>query len=142
MKQRTNLEQKNAKIIDNFFDLLVKGNIPGVVNLFSDNVYFHSPVTNTKHKELTWSQPRQKKPEIAQFFRELNEQIKIEEMSPLEITAKQSRVFVEGKTRGTVRSTGKSFEHNWLMTFTLNEDKIVKCMHYYDTADIIHAFRE
>ncbi len=142
MKQRTNLEQKNAKLIDYLFDLIEKADIPGSVNLFSENVYFHSPVTNTDHKELTWSNPRQEKPDIAQFFKELNEKIKIEEMSPLEITAKQNRVFVEGKTSGTVRSTGKYFEHNWAMAFTIKEDKITKCMHYYDTVDIIKAFRE
>jgi hypothetical protein len=40
-----------------------------------------------------------------------------------------------------VKSTGRTYEHDWVMVFTLRKGKIVRFRHYYDTADIVVAFR-
>ena len=67
--------------------------------------------------------------------------MQIELMETLEFTAQGDRVVAEGRNRGCVRSTGRTYEHDWVMVFTVRGGKIVTHRHYYDTADILVAFR-
>ncbi len=62
-------------------------------------------------------------------------------MEALEVIAQGDRVIVEGRNRGTVRSTGRDYEHDWVMVFAVLGGKIVRNWHYYDTADVLVAFR-
>ena len=78
---------------------------------------------------------------ISKFEWRKTEAILPERLEPLEFTAQGDRVTVEGKNRGTVKSTGRAYEHDWVMVFTLREGKIKRLLHYYDTADIVAAFR-
>ena len=67
--------------------------------------------------------------------------MQLERVEALEITAEGDRVVVEGRNRGTVRSTGRNYEHDWVMVFAVRGCKIVRNWHYYDTADILVALR-
>ena len=40
------------------------------------------------------------------------------------------------------KSPGRSYEHDWVMVFTLRDGKIIKHRHYYDTADVAVACRK
>jgi len=51
-------------------------------------------------------------------------------------------VVIEGRNRGIARITGRTYEHDWVMIFTLCNGKIVRFRHYYDTADVLVAFRK
>lgn len=74
------------------------------------------------------------------FFKELNQKSKLEPFEDMKFIAQNNRVVLEGMNRGSVKSTGKSYEHNWIMVFDIKDGKIVKHRHYYDTADIEPAF--
>ena len=67
-------------------------------------------------------------------------QVQPDKLEPLEFTAQDDRVIVEGKNRGTVRSTGKAYEHDWVMVFTVRQGKIARMGHYYDSIDLRVAF--
>jgi len=67
--------------------------------------------------------------------------MQVEQAGTLGFTAQDDRVAVEGRNRGTVKSTGRGYEHDWVMVFTLHDNKIIRHRHYYDTADILVAFR-
>lgn len=49
------------------------------------------------------------------------------------------RVVTEGRNRNTARATGRAYEHEWVMVFTIRDGKIARFRHYYDPADITHA---
>ena len=134
-------EQENVRVVQQMFDAFGQGDLPGVLNTLSDDVYWQSPVTRIESNEISWSKPRHNREEVAFFFKELFEKVQPERLEPLEFTAQGDRVIVEGKNRGTVRSTGRAYEHDWVMVFTLREGKIIRLLHYYDTADIVAAFR-
>ena len=51
-------------------------------------------------------------------------------------TASGDRVVVEGHNKGTVLATGKAYEHDWVMIFTIQDGLIVRFRMYYDPADI------
>jgi ketosteroid isomerase-like protein len=134
-------EQENVKVVQQMFVAFNRRDLPGALNTLADDVYWQSPVTRGESKEISWSKPRHNRQEVALFFKDLFEKVQPERMETLGFTAQGDRVIVEGKNRGTARSTGRTYEHDWVMVFTLKEGKIKRLLHYYDTADIIAAFR-
>ena len=134
-------EEENVRVVQQMFAAIEQGNIPVALNILAEDVDWQSPVTRTKPREISWAKPRHGREEIAKFFKELSEKMQIERMEVLEFTAQGDRVVVEGKNRGTVKSTGHTYEHDWVMVFTVRGGKIVRHRHYYDTADILVAFR-
>lgn len=133
-------EQENLQVVKQHFAAFDQGDLPAALNMLAVNVDWMSPVTRTEQREISWAKPRHSREEVATFFNELFEKVQPDRMETLAFTAQDDRVIVEGRNRGTVKSTGRTYEHDWVMVFTLREGKIVRCWHYYDTADIIAAF--
>ena len=134
-------EEKNLQVVQQHFMAFGQGNIQAVLDTFAENVDFQSPVTRNAPAEISWARPRHSREEIAAFFKELSEKIQIERMETLEFIAQGDHVVVEGRNHGAVKSTGRMYEHDWVMVFTLREGKIIRSRRYYDTADIVAAFR-
>lgn len=133
-------EKENLKVVRAMFAAFDEGNIQAGLNIYSENVDFQSPVTRTTPHEITWAKPRHSRGEVAEYFKELFEKVQPERLETIWFTAQDDRVVVEGKNRGTVKSTGRSYEHDWVMIFTVQDGEIVRFRHYYDTADIVTAF--
>jgi len=134
-------EEENVQVVQQNFAAFGQGNIQGALDTIAEDVDWQSPVTRTRSEEISWARPRYNREQVAAFFKELSEKMQIEQMETLGFTAQGERVVVEGRNRGTVKSTGRTYEHDWVMVFTLHEGKIVRHRHYYDTADIVAAFR-
>ena len=134
-------EQENVQVVKQHFATFGQGNLLAVLDTLAEDVDFQSPVTRTAPAEISWAKPRHSREEVATLFKELFEKVQPERLETLEFTAQGDRVIVEGRNRGTVKSTGRTYEHDWVMVFTLREGKIIRFRHYYDTADIVVAFR-
>jgi ketosteroid isomerase-like protein len=133
-------EQANVQVVQKLFAAFGQANIPSALDILAEDVDWQSPVRRSPPSEISWAKPRHGRAEVAKFFRELSEKMQIELMETLEFTAQGDRVVVEGRNRGSVRSTGRTYEHDWVMVFTVCGGKIVTHRHYYDTADILVAF--
>lgn len=133
-------EQENVQIVKQMFEAFGKGDILAVLNVLAEDVDWQSPARRTEPGEISWAKPRHSREEVTEFFKELAEKVQTEPMEVLEYTAQGDRVIAEGKNRGTVKSTGRTYEHEWVMVFTLSNSKIVRYRHYYDTADVLMAF--
>lgn len=134
-------EQENVRVVQQLFAAFGKGSIPAALDILAEDVDWQSPVTRTRPGKISWAKPRHGRTEVAEFFKELSEKMQIERMETLDFTAQGDRVLVEGKNGGIVRYTGRTYEHDWVMVFTVRGGKIVRHRHYYDTADILVAFR-
>lgn len=134
-------EQENLHVVQQMFNAFDQGNIQAGLDTYAENVDFQSPVTRTSPSEISWAKPRHSRMEVAEYFEELFEKVQPERLETIWFTAQDDRVVVEGKNRGTAKSTGRSYEHDWVMVFTVYEGKIVRFRHYYDTADIVAAFQ-
>lgn len=134
-------EEQNVQIVKRLFKAFGKGDIQSALNTFAENVDFQSPVTRHTHPQISWAKPRHSRVEVAAFFKEMAEKMQVRSMEAEEFTAQEDRVIVEGKNTGIVKSTGLSYEHDWVMVFTIRDGKIIEHRHYYDTADILVAFR-
>ena len=134
------VEQDNSKVVRELFAAFGRGDIKSALNLFDDSIEFQSPVTRHARPEITWSKVRHGKAEVAVYFGELGSKMQPEAMNVTRIIADGEYIAVEGMNRGTVRSTGTKYEHDWVMIFSFRNGKINRCVHYYDTADLVVAF--
>ncbi len=135
-------EQENVERVKLMFETVEQGNIPAALNMFAEDIYWQSPVTRTGSKELSWFKPRHSREDIAEFFKELRNKVITEKFEFIDFIAQGNKVVVEGKNRGTIISTGKVYEHDWVMVFELRDKKIIKYQHYYDTNDLVKYFHD
>ncbi len=135
-------ERENVEIVRRLFAAGGRGDTQAVRDALTDDVEWQSPVTRVKHRGITWSRARRGREEAMEFFRELSQKSRIEPFRDLRFTAQDDRVVVEGRNRGTSLSTGRTYDHDWVMVFVLRDGKICEQRHYYDTADIESAFVE
>lgn len=133
-------EKENIQVVQQMFKAFGQRNLQGVLNTLAEDVDWQSPTTRTKHEQISWAKPRHSREEVATFFKEMLEKVQPERLETLENTAQDDRVIVEGWNRGTVKSTGNTYEHDWVMVFTIRKGKIVRLRHYYDTNDVMVAF--
>jgi len=130
----------NVAVVREFYATLGRGDLQGIIELVEEEVDWQSPVTRAHPPEIPWSSIRRSKQEVAAFFKELGQNVKPEGFELSKITAQDDRVVVEGKNRGTVKKTGRTYEHEWVMIFSIRDNKIIRFRHYYDTADLVGAF--
>ena len=134
-------EQENTRVVQELFAAFGRGDFQSGLKLLAEDVEWQSPVTRNAPAEISWAQPRRGRAQVAQFFQELGENTQPEPFEIFGITAQGDTVVVEGRNRGQVRSTGRSYEHDWVMVFTVRHGEIVSHRHDYDTADVLAAFR-
>lgn len=133
-------EQENIEIVKKMFKEVEQGNLPAALNMLAEDVYWQSPVTRTGSKYLTWYKPRYSREEVGDFFIELSNKVETERFQISDVIAQGNKVVVEGKNKGTVKSTGRAYEHDWIMIFELRDGRIIKNQHYYDTMDLVQCF--
>ncbi|WP_040378568.1 nuclear transport factor 2 family protein [Dethiobacter alkaliphilus] len=136
------MAEQNERVVKQHFAFFGQGNLPDALELFAEDVDFQSPVTKNPPEEISWAKPRYSKKDVALFFKELSEKIQVKKMEAMFFTCQNDRVIVEGRNGGVVKATGRGYEHDWVMVFTLQDEKICRARHYYDTADIVAAFRD
>jgi len=134
-------ENENVAQIQQLYAALGRGDLPTVLGMFADDVDFQSPVTRSGTPEIPWSGARSTREEVAGFFAEMGGAVDVQPFEILDIFGSGDRVVVEARNRGTARATGRSFEHDWVMIFTIRGGRITRCYHYYDTADLVPALR-
>ena len=132
----------NVAVVRELLAALERGDLPGAIQVVGEEVDWQSPVTRTHPPEIPWSRIRRNKREVTEFFKELGQKVKPEGFKLLQITAQDDRVVVEGQNRGTVHKTGRMYEHDWVMIFSVRENKITRLRHYYDTGDLVRSFRD
>jgi len=134
-------EEENVEVVKRLFAAIERGDLSSALEMLTEDVDWRSPVTRTEHADISWSCPRHGREQVAQFFRDLGEKVRPEPFELFGFTAQGDRVTVEGSNKGRVNSTGRAYEHDWVMVFTLQKGRIARCWHYYDTADVAAAFR-
>ena len=135
-------EQNNIQLIKDHFAAFGRGDLQSALNMVADNVDWQSPVTRSQPTEITWAVPRHSREEVMQFFKELADKVQPEKFEIIGFIAQGDKVVVEGSNKGKIKSTGKSYEHDWVMVFILRDGLIVNHRHYYDTADVTIAFQK
>jgi uncharacterized protein len=116
-------ESQNVEVVKRLFAAFGRGDIPGAMEFFVEDVDVRSPVTRTTHETITWARPRHGRREVMQFFSEMAAWVAPEPFEVLNIIAQGDLVAVEGRNAGTIRSTGRRFTHDWAWSSRLRMEE-------------------
>ncbi len=90
---------------------------------------------------IPWGGRRRNHEEITGFFVALAEHLDIEGFEVQELLARGDTVVVFGRERMRVKSTGRTYETDWVHAWTLRGGSVVAFREYTDTAAILDALR-
>ncbi len=127
----------NTEFVKELFAAFGGGDIDYVVGAHADDVVMESPVSHTS--VLPWAGLRHGRPELMEYFETMAAYVRPEAFHDVVFTASEDRVVVEGSNSGIVLATGKRYDHEWVMVFTIRDARVVAFRHFYDPADIESA---
>jgi uncharacterized protein len=128
--------RSNLQVIQQAFDDFAKGNIPAIINTLTDDVRWSS----FKIPGAAMSGNFFGKEGAQEFFKHLNEQIKFSLFEPREFIVQGDSVIVLGHQAGIVKSTGKSFDHDWCFSFKMKHGKVHSYFAFTDSYEQAKAF--
>jgi hypothetical protein len=130
--------QENTQIIQNLYAAFGQGNIPAILNeLASDVEGIHTAAPAILFSG-TYHGPQQ----VGTFFQKLAESQDVLAFEPREFVAQGDTVAVFGSIKGRSKATGKSYETDWAMKWHLQNGKVKKFHHFFDSALVEAAFRK
>ena len=130
-------EQDNLRVVRSLFESFGSGDVPGILRLLDEDVDWHikGPAS------VPYFGPRTGHEGALDFFGKLGTNVEFESFAPETFLAGGDKVVVIGSERGRVRATGKSFDNDWAMVFTVRDGKVTRLRSYEDTAAVAEAFR-
>lgn len=130
--------QENTKVVQAAYAAFGRGDIPGLLALLTDDVDWHGVMgvgPKVPHRG-----PRKGIQQVTTFFQQVGSSVNFERFEPKQFVAEGDTVVALGYYDGTAKSTGKRFESEWAMAFTLRGGKIVKFREFTDSLGITSAF--
>ena len=104
--------------------------MPAILDQLTDDVVWYDPGP----PEVPHAGRYRGREEVGSFFARIAETLEIEEFAPTEFLAQADRVVVLGSLHGRVKDTGRSYENEWAMVWTLRDGKVAGWQIYEDTA--------
>jgi ketosteroid isomerase-like protein len=130
-------EQDNIRIIKDAYDAFKKGDIPGLLNMLTDDVEW---ITPGPKDIMPVAGHRRGRDGVAEFFSTLSSQENVEVFEPEEYIAQGDKVVAIIRYRGRVKATGRTAETPLVHVFDLRNGKVSRFREFCDTAAILQAF--
>lgn len=131
-------EVTNTEIVQAGYEKFGSGDIAGLLSLFADDIDWATP-----HIEnAPFAGTRLGLEEVREFFTLLDESEDIAFFEPSEFIAQGDKVVVLGRSKATVKSTGRSYETDWVHVFTVRDGKITNFAEFFDNAAATRAFQK
>jgi uncharacterized protein len=128
--------RSNLQVIQQAFNDFAKGNIPAIIDTLADDVRWGS----FKIPGAAMSGNFFGKEGVQEFFKHLDEQIRFSVFEPREFIVQGDSVIVLGHQAGIVKSTGKSFDHDWCFSFKMKGGKVQSYFAFTDSYEQAKAF--
>jgi uncharacterized protein len=126
----------NIETVQHAFADFTRGNIPGILNVCTDDVIWSS----WKNPEISFAKTYTGKAGAATFFSDLNNEVTYTVFEPRDYYDCGDRVFVKVFHSAIVKSTGKTFAHEALMEFVFRGEKVSSFFAYVDSHEETVAF--
>lgn len=128
--------EENISIVQNAFQNFLTGNVQGILDACTDDVTWGSyydpavPFSKTYHG----------KNGVGEFFATLAATSDYKKFELQEYYADGDTVLVKGYQEAVVKTTGKTFGHDFLMQFKLKDGKTFYFFSFIDILDEVKAF--
>ena len=128
--------EENKRVVQSIFEAFGRGDVPGVLASLSEDVTWKAPGPSA----VPYFGDRSGHGGATEFFVQLGTNVDFEHFEPGAFIAEGDKVVVLGRERGRVKATGKSFDNDWALVFTLDGGKVTGFQCYENTAAIAEAF--
>ena len=132
------MEAANTKVVQDAYAAFGRGDITTLLGYMTDDVKWRPVIGTAKH--VPFSGERSGKAHVAEFFKIVAETEDFEQFEPREFVAQGDTVVAIGRYRAVTKATGKRFESDFVMVFTLTNGKIDTFREFTDSAAINAAF--
>ncbi len=129
-------EQENQRVVQSIYEAFGRGDAAGVLAACAEDVRWSFPPSEA----VPYFGERRGHEGVVDFLTRIGGAVEFEEFEVKEMVPAGDRVFVLGRERGRVRATGKGFENEWAMIYTLRDGKVAELRSYEDTAAVAGAF--
>jgi ketosteroid isomerase-like protein len=131
-------EAQNTKIVQDVYGAFGRGDIQTVLNAMDDRVAW-KPITGAA-PHVPHAGERHGKASVAEFFKILADAVRFDRFDPQRFVAQGDTVVALGRYTGVAKTTGKSFNSEWAMVFTLRNGKIEHFQEFTDSASVNAAW--
>jgi ketosteroid isomerase-like protein len=111
-KEQWMTEQENVQLIQELYAAFGRGDVPAILDQLTDDVVWYDPGP----PEVPHAGSYSGREGVGRFF------------------AKGDRVVVLGSLHARVKETGRSYDNEWAMVWTLRDGKVAGWQIYEDTA--------
>jgi uncharacterized protein len=129
-------EQQNTQIVKDAYAAFGRGDIQSLIKACADDVEWVLPGEGLIPQSGTYRGHGG----VGRFFEKLAQSLEFSSFEPRTFVAQGDTVVAQGYYRGKAKQTGKSFESEWAMAFTIRDGKVSKFREYTDTATIASAY--
>jgi ketosteroid isomerase-like protein len=131
-------EAENTKVVQDAYAAFGRGDIPALLGYMADDIQWRPVIGTAKH--VPFSGERRGKASVAEFFKQVAESEDFQQFEPREFVAQGEKVVALGHYRAVTKATGRSFESDFVMVFTLRGGKVAAFQEFTDSAGINAAF--
>jgi ketosteroid isomerase-like protein len=131
-------EQQNIQVVQDAYAAFRRGEIAAILASVADNVEWFLPGEGL----IPQSGLYRGRDGVGAFFSKLADTTEFEAFEPAEFIAQGDRVIACGTYRANAKATGRTFEADWCMAFTIVNGKITRFREYSDTAIVADAYRD
>ena len=133
------MEAENTKLVKDAYAAFQRGDIQAVLATLSDDVEWRA-VIGTEGVVPT-SGLRRGHAGVGEFFQQLSTTTTFEAFEPREFIAQGDQVAVIGRYKGKALATGKLYDSEWVMVFTVRNGKVVRFREFADSRQLVAAFQ-
>ena len=130
--------EQNIQVVKDAYAAFGRGDVNGILALLDDSVEWEG-VKGTEgvapHAGI-----RRGKLAVAEFFRTLATTLDFQLFEPREFVAQGNTVVAVGHYRATTKTTGKAFDSDFVMVFTLRDGRVATFREFTDSAAVNAAF--
>ena len=130
-------EAQNTKIVQDAYEAFGRGDVQALLGYFDDAILW-KPVHGTAPHVPTAGE-RRGKAAVGEFFKIVSEQVNFVRFEPKEFVAQGDKVVALGQYAAKA-PTGRGFESDFVMVFTLRGGKVVQFQEFSDSAAINAAY--
>lgn len=129
-------ELENTATVHQAYDNFKTGNIPGLLDLLSDDVTWQLP----EMENVPFAGKRATRAGVGEFFALIGTNQDALRFEPREAVAQGDKVVSLGYYQWRVKATGREFDSEFAHVFTFKDGKIVAFNEYMDTAVCAKAY--
>jgi len=130
-------EAQNTKIVKDAYEAFGRGDVQTLLGYFDDAILW-KPVHGAGRHVPTAGE-RRGKAAVGEFFKIVSEQVNFLRFEPKEFVAQGDKVVAIGHYVAKA-PTGRGFESDFVMVFTLRDGKVVEFQEFSDSAAINAAY--